>query len=138
MGGDPVAPAEVRLAVVREAIDAFNAGGFDGAMHLVDPDIEWYPTPMWPGPSVYRGYDGVRTLIGEFTEYFGHYEWEALELIPTGDGVVGHVRHAGSFGGQRIETAFGIHWVFRGRRVLRTTVFETWEQAAASAGVAVE
>jgi ketosteroid isomerase-like protein len=135
MGGSAVAPAEVRIAVVREAIDAFNSGGLEDALHLVDPEIEWYPTPMWPGPSVYRGYDGLSTLIAEFTEHFADYEWQVLDLIPTADGVVGHVCHAGSFGGQRIETAFGIVWVFRGRRVLRTTVFETWGEARASAGL---
>jgi ketosteroid isomerase-like protein len=134
--GEPAGtPAEVRLAVVREAIDAFNEGGLDRALHLVDPEIEWHPPPGWMGPPVYRGYDGLRDLIAEFTEHFADYQWKALDLVPTGDGVVGRVSHAGVFSGQRIQTAFGIQWVFRGSRIVRTTIYESWEQAAEAAGV---
>lgn len=132
---DRQAVAAVNAEVVLQAIEAFNQGGLDRALDLVHPEIEWHTTPGWLGAPVYYGLDGVRKLIAEFTMHFSDYQWAADKLVATGDRVVGRVIHSGTFGGQRVETPFGIVWDLREERVLRVQVFESWDEAASAAGI---
>jgi hypothetical protein len=57
-----VTEAERRL---REAYDAFNAGGVSAADRYWHPDVEYHDDPRRPGGGVHRGREAVVARLAE-------------------------------------------------------------------------
>jgi ketosteroid isomerase-like protein len=117
--------------VVRSAIEAFNAEGIEGALRYTDPAVEMHAFPEWPGPPTYRGHDGFRDLVAEWTENFDGYQWEVLEIREGGDRVAALARHRGRTrdAGITVEQTIGSVWEVRGGRIVRAEYFLSWEEA---------
>jgi ketosteroid isomerase-like protein len=68
-------PEHAMNAVMRDAYEAFNTGGFESIGALLAPDVVLYEEPEIPDATVRNGPDGV-------AEYFadGVERWETFEL----------------------------------------------------------
>src|SRR5919109_921467 len=75
------------VELVQRGYEAFNAGGPDAILELLDPDIEW-GTPEQAMESGYSGHEGVRRFWSDFTDVFEHYRFEPEDFIAIGDRVV--------------------------------------------------
>jgi uncharacterized protein len=52
--------SQENVEVVREAIEAFNRGDLEAALHRMHPDIEWQTLDAFPDAGTYRGREEVR------------------------------------------------------------------------------
>ena len=68
--------SQENVEVVRRLFDAYAAGGVEAALSFFAPSVVLHPYPEWPGPSEYRGHDGIRALMAEWTENFDDFEME--------------------------------------------------------------
>jgi hypothetical protein len=52
-------------AVIRDAIDAWNAGGVDAYLEHVTPDVEWHAPQGFPDGDLWCGRDAVGAALKE-------------------------------------------------------------------------
>jgi ketosteroid isomerase-like protein len=130
--------SEENVEVVRQGFDAFAAGGVEAALHSFAPDVVLYTFPEWPGPSEYRGHDGVRTLLGEWFENFDDFGIEVREIRDAGDKVVGLAETVGRIKGSGlpIRQPLGVvYGDFRNGKIGEGRNFLTWREALKAAGL---
>ena len=69
------------LDEVRTAFEAWNPHDWDALMGVLDPEIEWWPSGVFPGlADVYPGREGVRACWNAWTG-----SWEQIPIEPGGD-----------------------------------------------------
>ena len=73
--------------MVRRMLDAYAAGDVEGAMACADPDIVVRPS-VRPGYSIYRGRDGMRTLLAASQQALGEHQMRWSDFVEAEDGVV--------------------------------------------------
>jgi ketosteroid isomerase-like protein len=130
--------SQENVEVVREAFEAFAAGGVQAALTSFAPDVVLYAFPEWPGPSEYRGHDGMRALMAEWTENFDDFEMEVCEVREVGERVLVLAETVGRIKGSgvSIRQPFGaIYWDFRNGQIGETRNFLTWREALEAAGL---
>jgi ketosteroid isomerase-like protein len=92
-----------RLARVRRAYAAINAGDFDGFLAMMTEDVEFTSLIAEAEGAVFRGHGGVRewweTVRGEFAEV----RWELLDIRLTGDWIITNFRMSGVLSGVPLE-----------------------------------
>jgi hypothetical protein len=128
-----------RPEIVTGAIDAFHREGAEAVLPYLAGDVVWHSAPGWAGKEVYRGHDGVRELIAEWTENFVDDRWDLpQEPEELADGRVLLLnRHRGrTREGVVVDAPLASVWTF-GDDDLITEVrsFFTWEEALEAAGV---
>jgi hypothetical protein len=127
-----------RTEIVSSAIDAFHRSGAEAVLPYLTEDVVWYSAPGWAGKEVYRGHDGVRELIAEWTENFVDYRWDLPhppEQLDDGRVLLLN-RHLGKTReGVLVDAPLGSVWVFREDLVVEVRSFFTWEETLAAAGV---
>jgi ketosteroid isomerase-like protein len=77
------------VAVVRKALDAYQAGDLEGALQFFAPHAEWHVADDFPGPATYRGRDGVRRLADTSSRFSLHH-MEVTEIADMGGFVLAH------------------------------------------------
>jgi ketosteroid isomerase-like protein len=85
-----VAVTSQDLELMRAGYALWNDGDIDGmAERCLADDVEFYPTPEWPGPHVYRGAEAVATFLrDEVAVVIGLSEIEITRETVVGDEVV--------------------------------------------------
>jgi len=124
------------VEVVRRAFEAFNQGGVEAALPCFAPNIVSYPFREWPTASVYRGHDGMRALLAEWTENFDDFELQISEIRQVGERVLVLAETVGRIKGSRvpIRQPFGaLYWNFRDGQIGETRNFLTWREALEAA-----
>src|SRR5262245_54593377 len=123
--------SEENVEVVRNAYKAFAEAGVEAAMPMFAPDLLMYPFPEWPQPSAYRGHDGLRALLAEWTENFDDFEIAVSEFRENHDAMlllaemVGRVKNTQVPIRQPLGTVYSD---FRDGRIGTGRSFLTWEQ----------
>jgi ketosteroid isomerase-like protein len=69
--------SQQNIEIVSEWIDAFNRGGLEESMRLLDPEIEWTTTTAYLEAGTYHGHEGIRRYLRRATA-----AWEDLQLEP--------------------------------------------------------
>jgi ketosteroid isomerase-like protein len=93
--------ASIRQA--REIFDAFNGGDIDFWLDQLHPEIVWHTRVDEPDAGVYRGRDGLRSLIELWLEQFEDLRCEGMEYLDAGDWVLVPCRLRGRGRGSGIE-----------------------------------
>ena len=83
----------------KRGLEAGNRGDVDALLDELHPEIEWHSALhalMGGQQTVFRGHDGVRTMIGDLYETFAEVHIEMSEFRDLGDGLVaiGRTRNA--------------------------------------------
>jgi ketosteroid isomerase-like protein len=96
----------------KRVIEAYNRRDVEALLRELDTEIEWRPVlPVVLGgdTTVYRGYDGVRQLLGDLDEVLAERQLDFSEIRETGDHVVatGSLRIRGRSSGALSESPFG-------------------------------
>jgi hypothetical protein len=131
--------SDENVAVVRRAIDAFNADGLDGLIAFSREDMVTHPIPEWIEDDEYRGHDGLRRVLAwQYT--FDRLVWEPLELRAVGAQVVVHARLTGETKtGGEIRQEFGALCSRIGDGLVgELWFFRTWKEALDAAGAGTE
>jgi ketosteroid isomerase-like protein len=130
--------SQENVEIVRQIYQAFAAGGVEAALPFLAPNGALYPFPEWPGPSEYRGRDGLRRLLAEWTENFDDFEFESHEIRAVGDRVLVLAEMVGRIKGSGVpirQPLGAIYGDFRDGEIGEGRFFNTWREALKAAGL---
>jgi ketosteroid isomerase-like protein len=121
------------VELVRQLWNAFERGGLEAVLEIVDPDVEW--APYGGGGSVYHGHDGLRAYMQERHARNEEADGRLYSAFAKGDFVVarGEVRIRGDHGIVTMQP--GWLYEFRDGRLVRFRGFPTQEAALRAAGL---
>ncbi len=128
--------SEENVEIAKLAHDKFAAGGIDAALSCFADDVVAHPFPQWIEQSAYRGHDGLRALIGIWTDNFDEFELHTREVHEVGDSVLilgeiaGRIKNSAA----PIRQSLGVVYSdFRDGRIGKIRNFLTWHQALEAA-----
>ena len=109
--GDVLNPQQRQQAIaeLRAAYGAFNRNDIDGAIKLLDPDVEWIEPAEFPGGGTYHGIEGARRYLSHSRAGAAEVISDPEKFISAGDRIVvfvhARVRPLGSNAWQDIKLA---------------------------------
>lgn len=126
------------VELVRRGFEAFNEGGVDAVLPIVDPAFEvTTPPELASEPDTYRGHDGLRRYFDSFYEAMDQIRWEPHEFRDLGGGRVAvdftlHARgrSSGLDLGQRAVQV----WELREGKAVAVRLYTGFEQMRAEEG----
>jgi ketosteroid isomerase-like protein len=124
------------MELTQRAIDAWNADGVEGAVRFAPEDVLWHPFPEWIEAAEYRGHQGIREVVGVWTDNFDEYTLHAEELRDFGEVVVVLGEQRGRMKGSGTLLTQPLGWVatdFRDGRIGEAFFFVTWDEALRAA-----
>jgi|SRR5262245_8936116 len=130
--------SEENVEVVRSAYKAFAEGGVEAAMPMFAPDLVMYPFPEWTERAAYRGHDGLRALLAEWTENFDGFELAVSEFKEIDDMVLVLAETVGWIKNSQVPIRQPIGTIcsdFQDGRIGTGRSFLTWPQALKAAGL---
>ena len=121
------------VELVRRLWSAFERGGIEAVLEIVDPDVEW--EPYGGGGRVYHGHDGLRAYFEERRARHEEADARLYSAFAKGDFVVarGEVRIRSEHGIVTMQP--GWLYEFRDERLIRFRGFPTQEAALRAAGL---
>ena len=129
--------SKANVARAREIFELFNSGEIDAWLDVLHPEIAWHTRVDEPDAGVYRGRDGLRSLIKLWLEQFEQLRCEGMEYIDAGDWVLVPCRLRGRGRGSGIEIdepyVFAHHFGPDGRS-FECFEYRTVEEAHAAIG----
>ena len=127
--------SQENLEVARRFVDQFNEGAF--AWELIDPEVVWVIDPPAFLAGTYRGHDGVRSLLGRFTEIFDEASYEIDDLLDAGDSVValGRFRVRGAQSGATGTQPIAVVTQLRHGKLVAYRAYFDREQALEAVGL---
>ena len=118
--------SEESLATIRSAYDAFGAGGLDGAVGLLDPEVVWDAREAYAHRGAFFGPYEVHNYLKTLGDVWDDYRLEAEEMTPSIGGrymVTGRVRGVERATGRDVEAPF-IHVIkVRNGRITKVQIF---------------
>ena len=88
--------SEPNVELVRQLFDRFAAGGIEPTLDLFSEDVVIeIPPDLSAEPDDYHGREGVRRYFAGFDGMLEDVRYEAIELMPAGEGVLAHIRLSG-------------------------------------------
>jgi ketosteroid isomerase-like protein len=123
------------LDVIRELIERWNAGDFEGVLDLYAEDAEMHTGPEWPEPASYRGRDEIRAGIEEWRSVWDTVTIEVGDFEEHGDKVVatGSWRIRGGSSGVGGEMPIVILFTLRDGKIAVLEWFLDRDEAIAAA-----
>jgi uncharacterized protein len=113
--------------------EAFGAGDVQSTLELMDPDIEVAVFTGRPGMGrqTYHGHAGFFENLGEMTEVFDDFRFEAQEMVEHGDRVLVTVRVTGrgKSSGAEIEGRLFHVWLIRDGKAVRFEIYNDRDEA---------
>ena len=130
--------SQENVEIVRKAYEAFAAGGVEATRDFFAADAALFSYPEWAGPSQYRGHDGLRTLLAEWTDNFDEFKLEVREVRRVGDKVVMLGETVGRIKGSGVpirQPLGAVYSDFRDGRIGEGRNFLTWREALEAVGL---
>jgi ketosteroid isomerase-like protein len=131
-----VAPKNVEL--VYSGLDALNRGGVDDVLHMCDPEIEWIAAPGFlPDAEDYHGRAGVRAWFEKVGETFEKVQWEAEEVVESGERLMVGLKLQATGRASGIEGEFRIFqvWTIRDGKLVRLESYLSRNEALVATGL---
>jgi ketosteroid isomerase-like protein len=124
------------IEVVRAIYDRFRAGDGEGALSLIDPEIEVHDRPEIPDPQVYRGHEGVLDSLRTSRLAFDELDVVPEEFVEAGERVIVVFRFEGTGreSGVPIVQRLCHAWTLRDGRAVRVEVHSGRDEALRAAG----
>ncbi len=126
------------VEIVRKAYEAFAAGGVEATGASFAPDAVHHAYPEWVTQSEYRGPDGLRTMLAEWTDNFDDFEFEVRELRGVGGSVVMLGETVGRIKGSDVpirQPLGAVYSDFRDGQIGEARNFLTWREALEAVGL---
>ena len=127
------------VAIVRASYEAFGRHDLDGALAMMDDDIEWHQAQGLPHGGVYHGLAEVRAAIFDplDREWWEEFDAAPSEFLAGDDHVVvlGRYTGKGKRTGAILDIPFAHVWRFRDGRAVRFHQFTDtrgWVEALGS------
>jgi uncharacterized protein len=111
------------VEAVRSSYEAFGRGDVDGALAMMDGEIEWHQAQGLPHGGIYRGLEAVRAAVFDplDEEWWEDFRADPDEVIGLGDDVVvlGRYTARAKATGAPLDVPFAHVWRFRDGRAVR-------------------
>jgi ketosteroid isomerase-like protein len=133
--GDAGVTAE-NVEVVRKVLDEWNRGDVQALLGRTSEDLEWHPALVESVEGgVFRGHDGFREFLRDWTSTWESWELEAEEIRELGEQVLVLTRvHAkGRGSGVVLDQSFAHLFEFREGLICRAQTFFDRDEALAVA-----
>jgi ketosteroid isomerase-like protein len=132
-GVDEVVDSNVEIC--QRALDAFNRGGMEDALHYIAAEVEVYDPDLPPGS--YRGHDAVRRIMRELMSGFRDLRVLEFRTFPAGDRVVGLARtlRTVEYSDLRVEMSTAHTLTFHDGKIVYWRVYLDQREALADAGL---
>jgi hypothetical protein len=129
--------SEANVELMKGIYARFRDGDEEGALELLDPEMEVHDRPEIPDPQVYHGYDGVRAALQTSRDTFDDLDLVPEEFVDAGDrvAVVFRFQGVGRGSGVEIDERLVHLWTIRDGKPVRMDVHSSREQALKAAGV---
>jgi ketosteroid isomerase-like protein len=121
---------------VYELLAAYEQGDEEKVRESIDPEGEIYGAPGIVNEGTYRGYQGFRQWIGQWTEAWAEERFELGEIVEVDESVLvmpAHVIARGASSGVEIDNVFGWLYEWRDGRATRFHVYLTVDEAMEAA-----
>jgi ketosteroid isomerase-like protein len=129
------------VEAVRSSYEAFGRGDLDGALAMMDDEIEWHQAQGLPHGGLYRGLAAVRAAVFDplDEEWWEDFRADPDEVIGLGDDVVviGRYTARAKATGAPLDVPFAHVWRFRDGRAVRFHQFTDtrgWVDALGAGG----
>jgi ketosteroid isomerase-like protein len=112
--------------VVRDLLDEWNRGDVDALLARATEDFEWHPVLVASVEGgAYRGHDGFREFLSDWTSTWNSWNLEAEEMREFGDQVLvlTRVRAEGRGSGVELDQSLAHLFEFRGGLICRAETF---------------
>jgi ketosteroid isomerase-like protein len=126
------------VALVREAIEAFNHGDLEAALQRMHPEIEWQTLDAFPDVGRYRGHEEVLEFWQTWRDTFRGFRLHLEDCVAVGDR---HVLATFRVSGEGAGSGVGVESpaVFqlgeiRDGKVIWVEMFSTESEALEAAG----
>jgi ketosteroid isomerase-like protein len=108
-----------------ERVRRAYAGGVDDFLALMHPDAEWHWPPGMADSGIFRGKEEIRRGVDTWTEPWGEFQMEPVELLERGEDVLAVVRYRarGRASGMEIDEHVAHLWEFREDLAVRMRMF---------------
>jgi ketosteroid isomerase-like protein len=103
---------EVRIALAREGMDAFNRGDVPRMLAALSEDVEVYASPDLVNAGSYSGHPGFVSWLQRWTEAWEAISVEVTESVPVGERHVVTAVHQRGRGRGGIEVDMNIAFLF--------------------------
>ncbi len=111
------------IEAVRSSYEAFGRGDLDGALAMMDDEIEWHQAQGLPHGGLYRGLAAVRAAVFDplDEEWWEDFRADPDEVIGLGDDVIvlGRYTARAKATGAPLDVPFAHVWRFRDGRAVR-------------------
>ncbi len=94
--------------IVRRSFERFNANDVDGALELMDPEVQFHDVPEIPGSTVYRGHEGIRRWWATVKDPMEELRFEFVEVTEGTEKLAVLTRAVGRGRGSGAE----VDWTF--------------------------
>lgn len=124
--------ANRNVQLVYEMLAAYTQGDEEKLRASIDPEGEIYGAPGLVNAGTYRGYEGFRQWIGQWTEAWAEERFELGDIVEVDESVLvvpAHVIARGASSGLEIDDVFGWVYEWRDGRATRFHVYVTVEEA---------
>jgi len=132
--------ADSNLEIVRDAVEAINREGLEGALRMIDqschPEVEWRPLLGGIETRVYRGLDGLREYWRDMFEAFEEIQYKDADLRLVGEDIVvalATIVLRGRGSGAPVEMEIGTVFQLDQGLFTKGTVFRSHAEALAAA-----
>ena len=111
------------VEAVRSSYEAFGRGDLDGALAMMDDEIEWHQAQGLPHGGLYHGLAAVRAAVFDplDEEWWDEFDATPAEILIGGDHAVVLGRYTGRAKGtgRPLDVPFAHVWRFRDGRAVR-------------------
>jgi ketosteroid isomerase-like protein len=124
------------VEIVRALIDEWNRGEIEAVIARATEDFEWHPVLVQSVEGrVFRGHDGFREFLSDWTTTWESWNLEAEEIRDLGDQVLvlTRVRAKGRGSGVELDQPLAHLFEFCEGLVCRAETFFDRDEAAAAA-----
>ncbi len=136
--------SEQNVEIVRRVYDAVSRDDHATVLAAYHPDVEWdfsrSPFRRVMDRRIYKGLEGIRTMVRERYETWATVGDHLEEVIDAGEQLVSVVVSQGrgrASGAEVKQTHHGV-WTFRDGKIVRVAWLGTREEALEAAGVSDE
>jgi ketosteroid isomerase-like protein len=129
--------SEENVEVVRRVYEALLRDDLDGALEMMDPEVEYVNPEYAVEPGIRYGHDGIRANVENMRTAFEFWRFEPEQFVDAGERVivVGTFHGRGRDSGVEFERRMSRLWTLRDGKVVRYQWFDNADEALEAAGL---
>lgn len=129
--------SQENLEILRQAMPESAPANPEDLFSILDENVEWDYVGAFPEIQTAHGPAEVREFLGEWSEAFDDFSFQAEEMVDAGDSVVVRIRQRGrgKETGAQVESDAWQVFTLRNGKVLHCRGYESKAEALEAAGV---